>query len=66
MGDVNEALLFLHLFEFYTASILFFYPCPLAAMIVAKMRFLQVMEYKNYIHWYGGNIAALANLNNME
>lgn len=50
MGDVNEALLFLHLFEFYTASILFFYPCPLAAMIVAKMRFLQVMEYKNYIH----------------
>lgn len=49
MGDVNEALLFLHLFEFYTDSILFFYPCPLAAMIVAKEGFLQVMEYKNYI-----------------
>lgn len=50
MGDVNEALLFLHLFDFYTARILFFHPCLLATMIAVKMRFLQVMEYENYIH----------------
>lgn len=50
MGDVNEALLFLQLFEFYAVSILYFYLCPLAAMMVAKMRFLQVMVYKNYIN----------------
>lgn len=49
-GDVNEALLFLQLFAFYTVSILFFYLCPSAAMVAAKVRFLQVMVYKNYIH----------------
>lgn len=36
MEDINEALLFLYLFEFYIASILFFYPCPLAVMMAAK------------------------------
>lgn len=66
MEDVNEALLFLQFFEFYTVSILYFYLCPLAAMMVAKMRFLQVMVYKNYINWCGENITALANLYNME
>lgn len=44
MGDINEALLFLHLFEFYTASILFFYPFPLAAMMAAK--FIEFEDFR--------------------
>jgi len=41
---------FIQYYYYSITSILFFYPCPLAAMIVAKMSFLQVMEYRNYIY----------------